>query len=348
MGIRRLSALVVAVATVAALSGCSLLESGRVLDILGADNDVRQRLSAIADDVKQLPGVNSVHNSYDYAARADHVQGMADEYQLELRVDVAAGTDVTAVAESVRSGYIDEEFAAFTKRLIVVAGESHLVEQISFAMTASELALDVGYHSGVSRAIGKNVTMTLGDADSEVGGYSRSFWSDDEELTDALIENYADVVALPDPSMSSHSWNLPGLWVFGALPAPAYLALLGDIGELVPFRSTVDEWDHPVVGVSLGSGDMAGWSQSPSFLVTLEKHRLPVVAAVARAIAESGVAPVTLEYPQSDRYNVVRFGVCENGVAKADEHGAFVEQLAAEGVPVTVIGNAGSCAGPKP
>ena len=347
MGIRRLSGLVVAIATIVALCGCSLFEGGRVLDILGEDNDVRERLSAIADDVAKVAGVSSVNHSYDYAARTDHVHGAADEYQLELRVEVTAGADVARVADAVRRGYSDEGLGRFTKRLLVVAGEGRLIEQLTFAMAASELALDVHYRAAVSAAIGGDLTMTLADADSVGEAYSRLFSTHDTEVTDALIENYADVVVLADPSTSSHSWDLPGLWVFGALPSPAYLKLLGDLGDIVPFRSNADEWEHPVDGVSLGSGDRAGWAQGPSFLVTLERHHLPVVADVARSIAESGVAPVTLEYPHGDRYNVVRFGDCQYGTENADEQGAFVEQLATEGVPVTVIENAGSCAQPK-
>jgi hypothetical protein len=153
-----------------------------------------------------------------------------------------------------------------------VAGETRLIEQLSFAMPARELSLDVEHHAAVSAAIGGGLTMTLADA---------------------------------DPSTSSHRWDLPGLWVFGALPSPAYLELLGDLGDVIPFRSNAGEWEHPVDGVSL-------------------------------------------EYPQGDSYNVVRFGDCAHGVENADEQGAFVEQLAGEGVPVTVIENAGSCARPKP
>ena len=340
MGFRRLTAGAVVLMVLPLVAGCSLLDGGRVLELLGQDGAVREELSAIADALESLPGVESVGQSYDY--------GEGAEYQLDLIVDVTGSADLVPIAEAVRVGYSRGELASLTQRLLISAPTGGLVTQTDFSMTAHDLARDLDYRASVSLAIDAQLSMRLAGALFGDEQYSRVIGSPEPETTEALIEHYADVVRIADSSVSSHSWDLPGLWTSGSLPPLPYLTLLGELAHIVPLHpyngagvaSATD-------GIALWGGDVAGWQTAHGFQLLLGEDQPATVVAVARAISDSGVVPVSLQYPHGDSFGAVHFGDCAYGPQEGQYAESFVVELAGAGVPVTVTDNLGLCAGPE-
>ena len=227
--------------------------------------------------------------------------------------------------------------------------DAEAIKQTVFTMNKSELANDSAYFVGISDLLGGDASMTLTDALTGDGTYSRTISSPAPAALATLVTGYAVVTALPDLSSSSHYWNVPGLRVQGPLPPLPYLQLLVDIGGIV--ESHPADGSPPAVpldAVSLAIGLGAGYGADPAIQLSLGVDRPSTVARVARAVAESGVSPISFQYAQGDVFGAVHFGDCAAGPLSGQYDEQFVVSLADAGVPVTVADNLGLCASSEP
>jgi hypothetical protein len=352
MGIRRLTAALVVLALVPALAGCSLLESGRVLDILGSDNDARQELSAVADRLRALPGVERVEQRFDAGVVANPMSSSVQESQVTLEVTVRdefAAADLGELAELVRAGLASDTLIKYSEVLTVAGSSGPLLEQAYFGMTEEALAQDIDYVSSVRAAIDAPLALGLLTG---LEAYDRVVRFGDAATTAALLEDYEAVRAITAPTAGLPRYSLPGFEASGGLPEPEYALLLQRIAAALPLSYWADEDEPAAGGVALWSRGGSEHIEPPSLSFSpamnsageyVEVVGWDGVIEVAGLAAASGIQGVSVIHSTSENYGAVHFGACANRAQASDGDQAFVDRLAADGLPVTLSANGGFC-----
>jgi hypothetical protein len=337
MGKARVATIGVAIALVAALAGCSLLEGGRVLDILSEDNSVRQELTLVSDEVEAMPNVESVSSSYDPTAVPPATSELLPPTQVEMRVSVDNTADLVPIAETVRAAYTSGDLAGKTQTLVVALNGTVLLEQSFFGMTAGALEADVRFRAAVAGTIHFPLSLQVNDDYPILASPS-------EQGLRSLLSSYEDVLLIPTPAERRFLWQLPGLTILGPLPAVQYVRVLDELAKSVPLQSYGGDAADPRAGLSLRVGVGTG-GDIPGFALPSPAGDDRKAIAVAATIASSGLSPVTFEYAHDDSFAAVHFGECSDGVADGQYDVGFIDALASVGVPVTAAANLGLCAG---